>query len=261
LRLVNTDNGTRTFTLFGTPYRLAAIDGTDVNRPGELAGGESLELAGGGRYDLTFTMPDSPVLLSTGGGHGGGGRGFPSLLLSPDGGSALPSDMTSGTELDITAYGEPAKTPYGPDSDFDREFTQVLDGEMGFADGGINHLYTVNGEAYPDIPTLGVRYGDLIKVTVVNRGFEDHPMHPHGHHVLVLSRNGKPATGSPLWMDTFNVGAGEVWEVAMKADNPGVWMDHCHNLRHASNGMVFHLMYENVTSPYQVGRGTINRPE
>ena len=28
------------------------------------------------------------------------------------------------------------------------------------------------------------------------------------------------------------------------ANNPGIWMDHCHNLKHSADGMVAHLMYE-----------------
>jgi FtsP/CotA-like multicopper oxidase with cupredoxin domain len=256
LRLVNTSNSTGRFAVYGTPYRLVAIDGTDVDRPGTVRG-QHLALAGGGRYDVAFTMPDGPVLV----GPLGDGNRRPDLLLSPDGSTTPPGDLTTGPELDITSYGEPAKTPFDADSHFDRQFTQVLDTRLGFYDGGLDYLYTVNGKAYPDIPTLGVRYGDLVKVTVVNRGLEPHPMHPHGHHVLVLSRNGKPVSGSPLWMDTFEVNAGEVWEVAFRADNPGIWMDHCHNLWHAANGMMFHLAYEGVSSPYQVGRGTLNHPE
>ncbi len=38
-------------------------------------------------------------------------------------------------------------------------------------------------------------------------------------------------------------------------------MDHCHNLYHASVGMMMHLGYEGVTSPFSVGRATGNHPE
>jgi FtsP/CotA-like multicopper oxidase with cupredoxin domain len=43
------------------------------------------------------------------------------------------------------------------------------------------------------------------------------------------------------------------------ADNPGLWMDHCHNLPHAVEGLVAHLMYEGVTTPYRIGGA--NTPE
>jgi FtsP/CotA-like multicopper oxidase with cupredoxin domain len=57
------------------------------------------------------------------------------------------------------------------------------------------------------------------------------------------------------------VAPGDIIVVALKADNPGLWMDHCHNLEHASSGMVMHLMYQNVTSPFEVGPATRNNPE
>ena len=36
---------------------------------------------------------------------------------------------------------------------------------------------------------------------------------------------------------------GEVWKVRFRADNPGVWANHCHNLPHADAGMMLHLRY------------------
>lgn len=127
--------------------------------------------------------------------------------------------------------------------------------------GARSYAHTVNGRVFPDIPALAVSEGDLVKVTVVNRGRERHPMHPHGHHVLILSRNGAVVAGSPLWMDTFDVLPGEVWEVAFRADNPGLWTFHCHNLPHAAQGMALHLAYGGVTTPYEIGRATGNHPE
>ena len=98
-----------------------------------------------------------------------------------------------------------------------------------------------------------VHGGDLVRITVVNRGFEPHPMHPHGHAVLVLARNGLPASG-PVWTDSFDVGPGEVWTVALRADNPGIWMSHCHNLEHARAGMVLHLAYAGVDTRSRLAR-------
>ena len=54
---------------------------------------------------------------------------------------------------------------------------------------------------------------------------------------------------------------GETFEVAFVADNPGLWMDHCHNLKHAAEGLVTHLMYDGVTTPYRLGSDTGNVPE
>jgi hypothetical protein len=45
------------------------------------------------------------------------------------------------------------------------------------------------------------------------------------------------------------------------ADNPGIWMDHCHNLPHAAEGLVAHLMYEGITTPFTLGGRSDNQPE
>ena len=114
---------------------------------------------------------------------------------------------------------------------------------------------------YPDVPMFVVEEGDLVELTITNDTKVVHPMHLHGHHVLVLSRDGEAATGSPWWSDTLNVLPGERYVVALRADNPGVWMDHCHNLAHAAEGLTMHLAYAGVTTPFLVGAAHHNKPE
>ena len=52
---------------------------------------------------------------------------------------------------------------------------------------------------------------------------------------------------------------------AFVAANAGVWMDHCHDLQHAVDGLVAHLAYSGVHTPYVVGEdlggGAENSPE
>jgi hypothetical protein len=38
-------------------------------------------------------------------------------------------------------------------------------------------------------------------------------------------------------------------------------MDHCHNLPHAAQGLVAHLMYEGVKTPFKVKGTRHNHPE
>ena len=104
--------------------------------------------------------------------------------------------------------------------------------------------WSINGHLYPNVPMYVVREGDVAVVHIENRNGEVHPMHLHGHHVVVLARNGVAATGSPWWVDSLNVSANETYDIAFLANNPGIWMDHCHNLKHAAQGMIAHLMYE-----------------
>jgi len=98
-------------------------------------------------------------------------------------------------------------------------------------------------------------------MTIRNDSGDVHPMHLHGHHAVVLSRDGVAATGSPWWVDSLNVADGETYEIAFLADNPGIWMDHCHNLDHAADGLVAHLAYLGVGEPYRVGGDDSNAPE
>jgi FtsP/CotA-like multicopper oxidase with cupredoxin domain len=180
-------------------------------------------------------MPEGPVQL--------GVDGQPRLGLS-----APPARVDMRVpDLDLFGYGRPAQAA---PVDFDREHTIVLDRQLRLLNGLPGYAYTVNGRTWPQVPALTVREGELVKLTVVNRDREAHPMHPHGHQVLVLRRNGIAPTGSPLWMDSYEVAPGETWEVALRADNPGVWMAHCHNLQHAAEGMMVHLHDDGLAADF-----------
>lgn len=255
LRLVNADSFPAPFQLQGTSFQVAAIDGNEVNEPNLIAN-QTLLLAAGGRYDVTFTMPDASVFLAP--SQTDNSRG---LLLSPDGTGEVPVLHPDLPAFDPASYGSPQPLPFDSQTRFDRDYRLVFDVQFGFYDGKLDGLWTINGKVFPHTPMLMVKEGDLVKMTFINRSYMDHPMHLHGHHMLVLSRNGTPTTGSPWWTDTLNVAPGETYEVAFRADNPGLWMDHCHNLIHASLGMTMHLLYEGVTSPFEVGHQTRNQPE
>ena len=121
--------------------------------------------------------------------------------------------------------------------------------------------WAINGHLYPDVPMFVVRRGDVATMRIENRSTDPHPMHLHGHRILVLARNGVAATGSPWWVDSLHLAPGEVYDVAFVADNPGIWMDHCHNLKHAAEGMIAHVMYEGWDTPFRIGGPTVNQPE
>jgi FtsP/CotA-like multicopper oxidase with cupredoxin domain len=226
LRLINTDSTTHRYALAGTPFRVAAIDGSELSGPAPLVDTAVL-IPAGGRYDLAFTAPATPVALFV------DGRAV--YATGP-----VPAVTGGWPVLDPLTYGRRAPVPW---SRFDRDYTLVLDRGLDLHGLLPRYAHTVNGAADPDIPSQVVRRGETVRFTIVNRSLVVHPWHLHGHHVLVLSRNGRPATGSPLWLDSFDVRPGEVWVVAFPADNPGMWANHCHNLAHADAGMTLHLMY------------------
>jgi FtsP/CotA-like multicopper oxidase with cupredoxin domain len=114
---------------------------------------------------------------------------------------------------------------------------------------------------FPDVPMFVVAEGDVVVMTIRNSRSDHHPMHLHGHHAVVLSRDGESATGSPWWVDSLEVRRGETYEIAFVADNPGVWMDHCHDLIHARDGLIAHLVYTGVHTPFQISGPARNEPE
>jgi FtsP/CotA-like multicopper oxidase with cupredoxin domain len=252
LRLVNSDNATRRFTLSGTPFRVVALDGADLNGPTPLEN-VSVEIAAGGRADLELTMPATSVRLSVVDSNVG-------IALSEDGG-ALPPAGQPGPAFNPAAYGRPAKTPFDLSTAFDRRFELTIGRKPGFFDGRPGMQWTLGGKIFPDVPVFHVHAGDLVEVTIANDAKGVHPMHLHGHHVLVLSRDGVPVSGSPWWTDTLNVEEGERYVVAFRADNPGIWMDHCHNLRHAAQGLTMHVAYMGVATPFNAGDTPHNHPE
>ncbi|MNC52694.1 Multicopper oxidase [compost metagenome] len=83
----------------------------------------------------------------------------------------------------------------------------------------------------------------------------------HGHIFRVLSRNGVQLQGSPVYLDTLLTKKGETYELYLEADNPGLWMAHCHNLQHASMGMTMMFNYEGVTTSFRVGTKSGNLPD
>ena len=254
LRLVNADSAVRRFEVSGTSFRVLAVDGTDLNEPPPL-GDTSLPLAAGGRYDVGFVMPP-------GGARVGLVDSNAALELTARGKRPPPPPADSQPEsFDLLTYGRPAPTPFTASSAFDRDFDLTITEKLGFFDGKPGRQWAIDGGIYPDVPMFVIAEGDLVRVAITNDTDIVHPMHLHGHHALVLSRNGQPSTGSPWWTDTLNVDPGDEYEIAFRADNPGIWMDHCHNLGHAAAGLTMHVAYAGVTTPFLVGGEHGNAPE
>lgn len=226
LRLINTDSVTHRFALAGAGFQVAAIDGMDLRGPPEVTETAVL-IPAGGRYDLTFTASASSVGLLVDG----------RIVWST---GPVAAETGGWAVLDPLTYGKPGPAPWAR---IDREFTLVLDRGLDLRRLLPRYAHTVNGAAAPGIADQSVRYGEIVKLTIANRSLVVHPWHLHGHHVRVLRRDGQESRGSPLWLDSFDVLPGQVWEVAFRADNPGMWANHCHNLPHAEQGMTLHLRY------------------
>ncbi|MBP1977350.1 multicopper oxidase family protein [Cohnella thailandensis] len=257
LRLINANNQSQKYMLLGSDYSITSIDGTPVRQPDSLSGQTAFRLAAGGRYDVSFTMPDHPVQFKLGETIDLEG---PGILFYTNSLPNRPSFQAATGLFDPSEYGEPAVNEVTAATEFDKEFRMILGNRMGFYNGEFHFLWTVNGEVYPHTPTFVVKEGETIKTTFINKSLSEHPMHLHGHHMTVLKKNGKRVK-TPWVTDTLNVEPDESYEVAFLADNPGMWMDHCHILEHAAVGMVLHLMYDNVMPSYEAGMRSGNLPE
>lgn len=254
VRVANTDPGLLQLAVAGTSFRVLAVDARDVVGP-EPVTGRGVLVPGGGRVDLGLTVPADGSAVAI----GLGADGQNTLVVGPADADA-PEVANDDPSLDLLDYGTPAPLGFDPERP-DREFEYSIGRRPGFLDGRPGLWWTINGQIYPDVPMFVVAEGDVVRMTIANHSGQTHPMHLHGHHVVVLSRNGRPATGSPLWLDSVDVSDGDTYEVAFVADNPGIWIDHCHNLPHAEQGLVAHLVYEGVSSPYLIGGEAHNHPE
>ena len=85
VRLINSDSSARRFRVAGVPFRVTAIDGTDLSHPTQVQGRE-LELGAGARYDVEFVMPGLPVKLEAVGTQA-------SLVFAPPQGGRQPVPM------------------------------------------------------------------------------------------------------------------------------------------------------------------------
>ena len=252
VRVVDTDQGTAAVWA-SAPYRVLAVDGHEVVAPTKVTG-RTLLVPAGGRADLEVVTPEDGSAVRI---HVGGARS----VVVGRAGATTPAAMAQASDrLDLLGYGTPAPLGFDP-SHPDRTYDYVIGRRPGIIDGRPGLFWTVNGRMFPDVPMFEVRTGDVVRMRIVNESGEVHPMHLHGHHLVVLSRNSVAAQGSPWWVDTLDVHPGEAYDVAFVADNPGIWSDHCHTLPHAVEGLVAHVMYDGVTTPFLINGRAGNDPE
>jgi FtsP/CotA-like multicopper oxidase with cupredoxin domain len=244
VRVVNTDNGAAPVWVSGGPYRVLAVDGYDLNGPTPVSG-KAVRLTAGGRVDLEVTAPARVEL-----------GGATALAL----GSHVAAAPQPTALVDFLHYGSPAPLGFDP-SHADRTFEYSIGRRPGFLDGRPGLWWSINGHLFPDVPMFVVEEGDVVRMHIENHSGAVHPMHLHGHNAVVLDRDGVKATGAPWWIDSLDVESGHSFDIAFVADNPGIWMDHCHNLPHAAQGLVAHLMYAGVAEPFRVGGASANEPE
>ncbi len=117
-----------------------------------------------------------------------------------------------------------------------------LDGEFkGIRDlAGLGKLWSTNGHIYSDAhnqpPLLTLELGKSYVFDLVNRSAWEHPIHLHGHSFEVI-RNERGLESPGSIRDTILVQPQKSAQIAFVADNPGLWMFHCHVFEHQETGM------------------------
>jgi FtsP/CotA-like multicopper oxidase with cupredoxin domain len=98
-------------------------------------------------------------------------------------------------------------------------------------------LWAFNGVVGTYSETLAeVPLGQLVALEVFNDTAWPHAMHLHGHHFWV-TLDDPTATAPSGQRDTWLMPAGSKAKLVFRADNPGLWLFHCHMLEHAASGM------------------------
>lgn len=96
---------------------------------------------------------------------------------------------------------------------------------------------TVPGEMQDMQPLLTLQKGTSHIIRLENRTRWLHPIHLHGHS-FELTDPRIPTLSARATRDTVLLGPNDATEIAFVADNPGMWMLHCHVLEHQSSGMM-----------------------
>lgn len=156
--------------------------------------------------------------------------------------SFVPANLASGVLLSYAQLASfaPSATTAAPD--------RLYTANLAMTGGPTGPIWTINGQAWPNVSFWPVTEGDVVQLTMTNltMGMAHlHPMHLHGHSFRVLGTAGGSAY-APV-KDTILIDRmgqpGSSRTVQFTADNPGRWLYHCHDLMHMMNGMMTAFEY------------------
>jgi len=118
-----------------------------------------------------------------------------------------------------------------------RNPAQTFDMRLAGPVNGYN--WTINDQPY-DPPNNGVAVanGQRVRISYINESNMFHPMHLHGHTFQVMGADGPAAR-----KDTVLVPPLATVNIDFDTDNPGRWIDHCHNTYHLESGMANFIYY------------------
>ncbi|WGD44382.1 multicopper oxidase family protein [Streptomyces cathayae] len=195
---------------------------------------DSLLLGMAERYDVLITVK-SGVFPLTALAEGKGGSAMAVLRA---GSGATPKPSARPAELNrnvLTAAGRlrPQESVALDRRKPDRQIKLVLTGSMKKFNWGIDH------RPYSPHRIHKVERGERVRLVVFNGTDMWHPVHLHGH-TYGLAGGDSPGARK----DTSVVLPHHKLVADFDADNPGLWMLHCHNIYHSESGMMTTLGYE-----------------
>lgn len=185
------------------------------------------------RYDVIVTLKDGVFPLVA---LAEGKNNLARALIRTGAGEAPPATLQP-TELQghlvqvPSLVGSPAAAL--PSGSPDIQLIAKLGGAMA------PYRWTINDRTYEQTIPLQLREGQRGRLTLANNTDMWHPMHLHGHTFQVVRTDGQLGVRK----DTIIVKPRTTMSVDLIADNPGVWMLHCHNGYHSEAGMMTRLQY------------------
>ncbi|MEU8823642.1 multicopper oxidase family protein [Streptomyces sp. NPDC048636] len=103
--------------------------------------------------------------------------------------------------------------------------------------GSMRHYdWSINDKPYDPAQRYPVREGERVRMTFINSTSMWHPFHLHGHTFALPDGGARKDTAILLPHSRVSVD--------FDADNPGLWMIHCHNVYHSESGMMTVLGYQ-----------------
>jgi FtsP/CotA-like multicopper oxidase with cupredoxin domain len=223
LRLINAAADTHfLFSVDDHPLTLVASDGQRV----EPVRTDGVVLGMGERADviLEATTPGAHRLIATPLGKKGRAVAVLRYVDSPRSAAPLATSPVK-KPLRVPGYGD--LRPLEPTVAAHKPHVLRLDLSM---DMSKPYRWLLGGQAFAGSKPIHLARGEHVRFVVRNRTMMAHPMHLHGHF-FTLGASG------PV-KDTAVVPPQVTATLDFVADNPGMWMLHCHNLYHQMAGMM-----------------------
>lgn len=225
-------------TLQGT---LVAVDGETI----KPLTNNQFPIGIGNRLDIMVTIPQ-------------GGGTFP-ILAQVEGsnqqtGLILTTAKSTVPNIKLTAANSIGRIPY---YELEKQLhsinpltTKKVDISLNYIlQGNMNgYQWTLNGEGWPKVTPKVIQKGQRVEMVFMNKNDMSHPMHFHGHVFQVTEIDGVKLKDGAL-RDTILVQPHSTVKIQFDADNPGIWLNHCHNLYHLAAGMGTTVEFANYPKP------------